>query len=235
MADELANVTLTNVTALIAAVGGLGTAAYGLVDASKAVGGGMSNPGFGYVSEAIAPLLVGAGEAPGFGQKEMLTTLRANWLNGVPKADQKAIAKSLVHLGLTPGNALGLAKATGIDGGRLAVAATKVRAGQALDPQDVNILGEFDAIVSAILDSGYERADQFYRNWAKLVAAVVAIVLALVGGWIISQEEGKPYLGSARMWFAILVGLLSTPLAPVAKDLSSSLSAAVKAVNGAKR
>jgi hypothetical protein len=37
------------------------------------------------------------------------------------------------------------------------------------------------------------------------------------------------------MWAALLVGTLATPVAPVAKDLSTSLAAAVKAVGSLKR
>jgi hypothetical protein len=237
MSDDLLNASLTNFTGLIAAVGGLGTAAYGLVDASKAVAGGMSNPGFGYVRKAVEPL-VSVGGA--FGKDQILATLRANWLNGVAKADQKAIAKSLIRVGLTPENAPALATATGVDKERLATAAQKVRSGQPLVPQDVNIFGEFDVVVSAILDLGYERADQLYRNAAKLAAALVAVVLAVIGGGLVfhAKEPALPitdYFGSPLMVLAVVIGAMSTPLAPVAKDLSSSLAAAVKAVNAVKR
>ncbi len=232
MADQFSNVSLTEISAMLAAVGALGTAAYGLVDASKAFAGGMSNPGFGYIRAAISPLVFGAGGgATSFGKKEIIATLRANWLNGVSKADQKATAKSLVRLGMTAVNAPHLAAATGVDKDRLATAATKARAGQALDAQDMNVLGELDAIVSAIIDRGYERADQFYRNWAKIAAAFVAIALAVIAGGI---DHTDGYWFSSRWWGAVLIGAISTPLAPIAKDLSSSLATAVKAVN-AKR
>src|SRR5207249_4183215 len=82
------------------AASALGTAAYGLVDASKAFGGGISNAGFSHIREAVVPL-IGAPEpaaAQMFGRKDVLATLLANWLNGVPKADQKAAAKSLIHM-----------------------------------------------------------------------------------------------------------------------------------------
>ena len=73
----------------------------GLVDASKAFCGGPSNFGFGYIKTAIEPFLVKApGAATAFGNVQVLQTLKANWLNGVAKAEQKAKAKALVHLGL---------------------------------------------------------------------------------------------------------------------------------------
>jgi hypothetical protein len=245
MADDFLGGNIGNIVNILAAAGGLGTAAYGVVDASKAIAGGMSNPGFGYIRKAVEPLL-GEGNAAGgdgataFGRAQILATLRANWLNGVAKADQKAVAKSLIRLGLTPGNAPALAAATGVDAANLTTAARSARTGQPLTQQDLGILGEVDAIVSAILDLGYERADQLYRNAAKMVAALVAIVLSAIAGGLIYFHGGEhPSLGgyvfSSRFLAAVFIGAISTPLAPIAKDLSSSLQAAVKAVGAIRR
>jgi hypothetical protein len=52
-------------------------------------------------------------------------------------------------------------------------------------------------------------------------------VLALVGDW----AAGSPI----SAWSAVLIGLVSTPLAPIAKDLSSSIAAAANAVAAVKR
>jgi len=244
MPDSFIPTDLASISTLLAAAGGLGTAAYGLVDASKAVAGGMSNPGFGFIKNAVRPLLGDPGSgATAFGADQVLATLRANWLNGVAKADQKAVAKSLIRLNLTSGNAGQLAAATGVDQQGLIAAAQSVQNGTAPTQRDINILGQFDAIVSAILDLGYERADQMYRNTAKAVAALVAIFLAAIGGGLIfysgAASASPPSLGgylSSRLFLlSIVIGAMSTPLAPVAKDISSSLQAAVKAVSAARR
>ena len=226
MADPVS--ALPSITDIIAAIGALGTAAYGLVDASKSVAGGMSNPGFGYVRKAVEPLL---GAAGAYGKLQILETLKANWLNGMAKADQKAVAKSLIRLGLTSDKAEALAKATGVDAKALADAAKAVTDGALLSPTDMNVLGRFDAVVSAILDLGYERADQLYRNAAKAAAAGVAVVLAVAASAIIysSSPQTDPYFPNGFL-VAVLIGLVSTPLAPIAKDLSTALAAAVKAV-----
>jgi hypothetical protein len=224
---------LPKITSILAAVGGLGTAAYGLVDACKAWGGGVSNAGFGFIRESVEPFLDPGGVSQAFGKADILATLRANWLNGVAKADQKAKAKSLIRLGLTPAGASRLAAAAGVDERELKACADRIHNGTDLTPQDLNILGRFDAIVSAVLDEGYERADQKYRNMSKFVAAVTAILLAAVGGALI--YNGADYLTSRDFGIAILVGAVSTPFAPIAKDLSSSLAAAVKAVGSVKR
>ncbi len=224
---------------LLAAAAALGTAAYGLVDASKALRGGVSNLGFKFVADAVTPLIEG-GVGTAFTRQEVLDTLRANWLNGVAKADQKAAAKSLIRLGVTPASADALARATGIDPATFRAVAQNIAKGKPLTPTELTVLGRFDAVVSAALDTGYERADQQYRNGAKLVAAVVAVVLALVGGGILYFEGAKgatigSYFASKDILVAFLVGLMATPLAPIAKDLTSSLAAAVKAISSVRR
>lgn len=218
---------LLGITGFIAAAGALGTAAYGLVDASKALRGGISNVGFGDIRTAITPLIgtTGPGSPRVFGKQDVLATLHANWLNGMAKADQKAVAKSLIRMGITPENAQRLADETGVDAATLRSVAQKIRDGTALQENEVSVLGRFDAIISAVLDEAYERADQRYRNYCKAAALGVSLVLSIAGAGLI-------YAASEPHWLleGALVGLISTPLAPVAKDLSTALNAAVKAV-----
>jgi len=97
---------------IITAIGGLGTAAFGLVDSTKVFGGGVNRIGFSSIAAAITQLTPGAA-ASGLTQSKIILTLRANWFNGTDLASQKAIAKSLIKVGLNPGNAAALAAATG--------------------------------------------------------------------------------------------------------------------------
>jgi hypothetical protein len=96
-----------------------------------------------------------------------------------------------------------------------------------LDQTETNVLGRFDLALSAILDDAYQHADQRYRNWAKLSATFVAILLALGGGSTLIAA-GKPYLCTPEMWRALLAGVLAAPLAPMTKDIASALQAGVK-------
>ncbi len=50
-------------------------------------------------------------------QKKVLQSLLANWVNGTDLASQKAIAKSLIKLHLSAGNAAALAHVTHVDAG----------------------------------------------------------------------------------------------------------------------
>jgi len=93
--------TLAATTSAVGSIGGLGTAAVGLVDATKAFWGGVSNLGFGYITKALKPFesaLTGA-------NTEWRDTIRANSIIRIAKNDQKAAAKSLIRLGLSAANA----------------------------------------------------------------------------------------------------------------------------------
>jgi hypothetical protein len=66
-----------------------------------------------------------------------------------------------------------------------------------------------------------------YRNWTRALAAVVAVVLAIVGGRTLNPGPDTVQ--------SVIVGLLATPLAPIAKDLSSALAAAVNTMQQVKK
>jgi len=222
----------------VLSIGALGAAAYGLVDASKVLRGGLSQPGFGFILteiEKFRPALnvVGADAA--------ITTLRSIWLNGVSLDDQKAKAKAMIHMGINASDADALADVIGLGGSAknaFKAAAQKLDLGAASSGQpaltqtDLDVIGRFDAILSARLDAAYERADQVYRNSAKAAACVIAVILALIGDYSLSGDAGAP----AVPWgLAVLAGLIATPLAPVAKDVASSIQTASKAFSIFKR
>jgi hypothetical protein len=212
----------------VLAIGSLGTAAYGVVDATKAFGGGVSNRGFGdirkIISAFIPPSTGGGGGTSALDLSSVLATLRANWLNGMPLGDQKSIAKALIKLNLTKAAANRMAAATGVDPTILTSVAEKMATGETLTQPETDGYGRFDLLLTALLDQGYQRADQRYRNSAKLLAIPVAIVLALLGARAVYGCFTSPDV----FWKALIGGLLATPLAPVAKDLSSAIQAGTK-------
>jgi hypothetical protein len=216
---------------IVLAIGSLGTAAYGVVDASKCLGGGVSNAGFGDIQQVVAKFVPGnadAKNAPALALSSVLATLRANWLNGMALADQKAIAKTLIKLNLRSETASMMAAAAGVDSTVLTSVANKLATGEALTQPETDVYGRFDLLLSSILDQGYERADQRYRNTAKMLAIPVAVVLAILGGWTIVGGPFAAFFFSSDGGRAVLGGLLATPLAPVAKDLSTAIQASAK-------
>src|ERR1700733_10927532 len=141
-------IELQNVGAVTTAIGGLGTAAFGLVEASKAVFKGINRIGFKGISAAVTALTPGntaAGQPVGaLPQQKILATLEANWINGTDLGSQKAIAKSLIKLNLNAGNAADLAAATGVDPGVLTTVAKSIAAGTPLSSPQSDVFARFD-------------------------------------------------------------------------------------------
>lgn len=227
---------LMNLSQVITAVGGLGTAAFGLVDAGKAVLP-LNQIGFKGIKSAVTALT----PAPAAGvvvnapsQDKMLATLEANWVSGTDLGSQKAIAKSLIKLNLSPGNAAALGAATGADPVTLTAVATSIAAGTALTSAQSDVYARFDLILTALLDEAYQHADQIYRNQMRAWAMVVAVVLAVAGGIIL--DGFAAWLGNAQdIAESVVVGLVATPLAPIAKDISSALATAVNTMQAVKK
>jgi hypothetical protein len=243
---------------VITAIGGLGTAAFGLLDASKSVLP-INNIGFTRIKALVAsltppePRVDAAGKAlPGvppvnaLPQKGVLDTLLANWINGTDLASQKSIAKSLVKLHLSAGNAALLADKTNVDVNLLKAVATKIVAGTPLVPAESDAYSRFDLIVTALLDEAYQHADDVYRNWTRVLAGAIAVALAVFAGAALYPQVATAeirtttdlwgnYLESKYFWQALLVGFLATPLAPIAKDLSSALATAVNTMQAIKK
>ncbi len=221
------------------AIGALGTAATGLVDTTKVLAGGMSRAGFGYIKQLIARM-VGqpAAAAPGTGltPADIHETLLANWLNGMETGAQKAIAKSFVKLHLNPATASALAKETNVDAQALVSVAQKLTAvntqgsaqNSGLTTVESDAYGRFDLALSALIDRAYERADQFYRNSCKALSCIIAVGLAFAGNYALPQATQLPY------WQLVIIGLIATPLAPVAKDIANAIQTASDAVGSVK-
>ena len=185
-------------------------------DATKFFNGGISNAGFGKVRKALDPFSA----ALQAGQHGWIDTVRANWINGEPKDDQKTAAKSLVRLGLSSANASEMAPAGHVAPAALLAAMSAVENGVGLTAAQVNVLARFNSAIDAAMDAGFEQGDQIYRNASKVTAGIFAVALAIWGGIILHEN----------LALAALVGVIAVPIAPVAKDLTSSLQAAVKAL-----
>ena len=220
---------------IVTAIGALGTASFGLVDASKVVAFGpigINHIGFNGVKKTVMSLIP-TGGTNALPRANVIDTLKANWFNGTDLSSQKAIAKSLIKLNLSPENAEALAKVTGVDPAILLQAAIDMAAGRSLVSPQSDVYARFDLIVTAMLDETYQRSDNNYRNWTRAIAALVAVALALVAGYALNQQH--VIQKCIPWWESALVGLLATPLAPIAKDLSTALATAVDAMQKVKK
>ncbi len=229
----------SNLGQIITAIGGLGTAAFGLLEACKPVMPWINRIGFGGIRDAVAALSPEEANANSalnaLPKNQILDSVRANWVNGTDLASQKAIAKSLVKLHLNAGNAAALAAQTSVDATVLKTVATKTAAGTALLQPESDLFSRFDLIVTAQLDAAYQHADQVYRNWTRALAAMIAVLLAVAGGWALGGKEFWSMSDPSNLASAVLVGLLATPLAPIAKDISTALATAANTMQLVKK
>ena len=221
---------------VITAIGGLGTAAFGLVDAAKSAFSGINRVGLKHIHEVVSELAPEGASAGGpvnaLPQANILESLEANWVNGNDLASQKAIAKSLIKLHLSSANASTVAVKASVDPAVLTAVASNLETGTPLSQAESDTYSRFDLIVTALLDEAYQVSDQVYRNFTKTLAALVAVALAVAGGWSL---DGANFWSPKEIALAVLVGLLATPLAPIAKDLSSALATAVNTMQLVKK
>jgi hypothetical protein len=217
-----------HITATIAAVGALGTAAYGLVDASKGLfGGSVSLRGMAYIRKSLTPFLPDtAAGAPSsdLSRDAIFETLKSNWINGMAASDQQAIAKSLVKLRMDVPSAAEFARLTGVSAAVLPSVIDKMATGVALTQPETDTYARFDLVLTTVIGQAYQRADQQYRNTAKLLAVPVSIILACVAALTINHWLWR----GAHLGAAILLGLVATPLAPIAKDVASAVQTAAQ-------
>lgn len=212
-----------DVIALIAATGGLGLAAMALVDALKAVpGGGVSRIGFGHILKVLRLFDKVLARAAG---DQWEAVVMAHWINGRDRDDQTSVIRSLLRLGLNPDTAEQLAPIGNVDPAALAKAAGKLTLGAALSEAEINLIGRVEAAVEARLDAGFDLAEQSYRNAARVLSGVIAVILAVATGALLSTPD-KPI----DLRLAALIGLLAVPIAPIAKDLVGALTASARAL-----
>lgn len=74
-------ISLQALPQIVTAIGGLGTAAFGLVDASKAAWGGVNHIGFSQIQKTVKSLTPGTPNNA-LSQDKIVATLKAHWFNG---------------------------------------------------------------------------------------------------------------------------------------------------------
>lgn len=225
----MGDVTWETVLQMIGAAAALGTAAFGLVDVSKFVRQGLPSAGFSDLDTVYRRL--GHTLERALADANWRRHLMSFWIGGAPKEDQKAKVRTLVRLGFGPDPAIigELADFAHLDAERLNAVAVKLEMGATLTEQDINLLGRLDATIDLRIDAAFERAEQAYRNAARLWAAVVAVGLATAAAYGLKSQVIRGVEPSdAQFWLIIAMGFVAVPLAPIAKDLSSALAAAAR-------
>lgn len=91
------------------------------------------------------------------------------------------------------------------------------------------LAARFATALDTRVQAAFDLAEEVYQTRARAWAAVIAIGLSL--GYEVTTRTPATLRGDWGGWFiALLVGMAAVPLAPMAKDLASSLSDALGAL-----
>jgi hypothetical protein len=212
---------MDNLGTIVLAVGGLGTAAFGIVEALKWTPIGMM--GFRQITRLLgAPALDALRVAYG---PASIDLLEAQYRTGRSAGQLPKSIRQGVRVGLTPDTAGPLAERLGVVAADdLVAVAEALQQGAELTDAQRSILGRFELALDARIDSALALADDRYAGSMRVIASLVAIIIALAIGIYAGQS----------VLLALIVGIAAVPVAPMAKDLSSAIRAAGQALPGRK-
>jgi hypothetical protein len=234
----------------IAAVGALGVAAFGAVEAiGKTLFvfplpgtrhmAGLPYVGFGKVralTVKVGPALKAAYGADyektllqqyraGRGKGQGPETIRQGVRLGLPFLGQEAAAKVIADIwGMPHASAVLLAAALIQSPAQPPPADAKAPTDEALKEAQA-LAARFATALDTRVQAAFDSAEEVYETRAQFWAAIVALGLSL------GYEAIQPGVKTLETWvLPVIVGLVAVPLAPAAKDLSSSLSDALGAL-----
>jgi hypothetical protein len=209
---------------MVMGAGGLGLAAFGVVEGFKWTPLGIA--GFRRVKKALGP---GARRALAncYGSDYKII-LREQYRDGRASGAAKSIIRQGLRIGLDYDNAEDLAHEIGVvSADQLRELARKFAKGDDLDDTDLRILGRLELAFDARLDAAFAAGETYYRAMTRLTAGVVALGTAIVVALVLKSEGlDDQYL----MLRAVIVGVVAVPLAPVFKDLAGALTSARRAI-----
>jgi hypothetical protein len=212
---------------MVLAAGALGTAAMGIVDGLK-WWERVDIPGYEQAKAYITAFLPAVEAAYGPNTDNLL---KAQYRDGrgageLPKTLRQGLRIGLVSL--PDQRVAAMAQALGVvEGKQLVEVAKALHETGDLNEAQRKVLAQFELAAHARIDAAMAIGERIYVAWQKSVAAAIAVVVALIVGlilWAEHQDTGWVLLK------AILVGLAAVPLAPIAKDISSALAEAAKAL-----
>lgn len=212
---------MENLGTIILAIGALGTASFGIVEALKWTRVGVM--GFGRIKTLLGdPVMMALQLAYG---SDFMLFLEAQYRNGRNSGELPRTIRQGARIGLTPETAPGLAAQVGVvDGQQLSEVAAAIQSNEELNSEQRNLLGRFELALDARIDAAMSLANDRYIGYVRLLASVVSIIIAAFVG-ISMGIDWKTWL---------IVGVAAVPVAPMAKDLASAIQAASKSMTGGK-
>lgn len=216
---------------------------------------GLPYIGFGSVRRAIRPLDPALRCAYGEGFLDVIAQqYRAARVDGAaPDTIRQGVRLGLPFLDLKTAQAL-IAQVWKMDDAHSAALAQALQASTNSTPpggapaagpssagavdQVQALAGRFATALDARIHAAFDLADERYETAAKTWAGGVAVLLALLFNWGLADHAACAAarttacgpMGGVYPWpLALVIGLAAVPLAPVAKDLSTSLQNALTA------
>jgi hypothetical protein len=216
-------VEIDSLSTAIVAAGGLGIAAFGVVEGLKwfdpvglagyrhvakllEVLGPPVHKAYGSDTEAVLQAQYRDGRNAG----ELPRTLRQGYRIGISALAPEQVAEICRHIGVA-------------DGALVHEAAAALRRGEVLADATREALARFEVAADARIDAAMCLAADNYATQLKVYAGALAIAIALVVGYAVQPGD----------WLkALVIGFVAVPIAPVAKDLASAVGEAAKAIRG---
>lgn len=208
---------------MITASGALGTAAAGMVETQK------GNWGIGELTrdDLVSTLGVDGWELleDSYG-RGTLSLLQGSFREGAESL--RSVLRAGLRLALRPTNAATFARWMRLDR-RLteadvaALATTLAGEGDlgSLDSPSRRTLGEIELRIDALVDAAVATAADRYRARMKALAGGLAIGIGAFVGF--AMMVGYREYGLGTFLQGVLIGVLAVPVAPIAKDLTSSI------------
>lgn len=212
---------------MVLAAGALGTAAMGIVDGLK-WWEPIDVPGYNEAKEYVVAFLPAVEAA--YGQKTD-EVLKAQYRDGraageLPKTLRQGLRIGLVALPEDQVQRMA-SEVRVVEAADLVQVAKALRETGDLNDAQRKVLAQFELAAHARIDAGMAIAERTYVAWQKSVAAAIAVVIALATAVALSIETEW----ELSLWLkAMVVGIVAVPLAPIAKDVSTALSEAAKAL-----
>lgn len=261
-------IRLEDIPIYIAAIGALGVASFGIVDAvgkalfvfdmpvpwapvengrRRRASLGLPYVGFDKVrrlAHQVAPALrISYGEEydrilrqqyrAGRGQGEAPDTIRQGVRLGLPFLSPAQATKVIDAVwGLPEAQAEALAEALTAEKRAAAAPAAEEADSVSKAQADAQALAaRFATALDTRVQAAFDLAEEVYQARARLWAAAIAILLSLAYHATTAGDLRASFVAGLQGWMiALLIGLAAVPLAPMAKDLASSLSDALGAL-----
>jgi hypothetical protein len=233
--------------AALLAVGALGTAAFGVVEAfGKALvfgDRGLPYVGFRYVKRLMADFEPALRFVYGDDFRRILTQQYRNGrgAGSAPETIRQGVRLALPLMDATEAMRVvsrtwGMAEKT-----ETLVAALQAEKTGALGAAEAEaaatLAGRFAMALDSRVSAAFALAEERYQAIARLAAGFAAVALALVFNLGARGSVTGPVEGGYPWLIALIIGAAAVPLAPIAKDLTGALTEALRAwkqVGGAK-